>query len=416
MKIFRHLYAQVLLGIFIGILLGIFTPNFAIALKPFADVFVKLIKLMIAPIIFLTLVSGIAAMNDLKTVGKIGGVALLYFFTMTIVALAIGMLTANILHPGLGLNINPNSLDASAAKAYMGDVEHTSGIQDFFMSIIPDSFAGAFTGGDILQVLFVSILFAVGLVMYGESGKPILDGIQSLSKVFFKIIHVIMYYSPIAACTAIGYTIAMYGTGTLIGLIGLLLCFYITCLIFIVVFLGIILKLYCGINIFRLLGYIKTEILIVLGTSSSESVLPNLMEKLENLGCDKSVVGLVIPTGYSFNLDGTAIYLSLAAIFIAQALGIELTLSQQVFMLLIMVISSKGAAGVTGSGFIILASTLSALGVVPVAGIVIILGIDRFMSEGRSITNMIGNTIGTIIISKWQNKLDFDKLNSELRG
>lgn len=225
-----------------------------------------------------------------------------------------------------------------------------------------------------------------------------------------------MYYSPIAACTAIGYTIAMYGAGTLIGLIGLLLCFYITCLIFIVVFLGVILKLYCGINIFKLLGYIKTEILIVLGTSSSESVLPNLMEKLENLGCDKSVVGLVIPTGYSFNLDGTAIYLSLAAIFIAQALGIELTLSQQVFMLLIMVISSKGAAGVTGSGFIILASTLSALGVVPVAGIVIILGIDRFMSEGRAITNMISNTIGTIIISKWQKKLDIGKLNSELRG
>ena len=414
MKIFRHLYAQVLLGIFIGILLGIFTPNIATSLKPFADVFVKLIKLMIAPIIFLTLVSGIAAMKDLKTVGKIGGIALLYFFSMTIVALIIGMITANMLHPGFGMNIDPNSLDASAAKSYMGNVEHVENIQGFFMNIIPHTFVGAFTDGDILQVLFVSILFAVGLVLYGDESKPILDAIQSLSKVFFKIIHVIMHYSPIAACAAIGYTIGTYGADTLLGLLGLLLCFYITCFLFLIVFLGAILKLYCGISIFKLLAYIKTEIFIVLGTSSSETVLPNLMEKLENLGCNKSVVGLVIPTGYSFNLDGTAIYLSLAAIFIAQALGIDLTLGQQIFMLLIMVISSKGAAGVTGSGFIILASTLSALGVVPVAGIVIILGIDRFMSEGRAITNMIGNSIGTIIISKYQGQLDIDKLRKKL--
>jgi aerobic C4-dicarboxylate transport protein len=415
MQIFRHLYVQVLLGIFIGVLLGIFAPSVAIVLKPFADVFVKLIKLMIAPIIFLTLVSGIAAMRDLKVVGKIGGIALLYFFAMTIVALIIGMVTANLLKPGIGLNIDPNSLDASAAKAYMGSIEHVDNIQNFFMNIIPDTFAGAFLNGDILQVLFVSILFAIGLVMYGEQGDPILEAIQKLSKVFFKIIHVIMYYSPIAACAAMGYTVGKYGADTLLGLLGLLLCFYITCFLFIVVFLGLILRFYCQISIFRLLGYIKTEIFIVLGTSSSETVLPNLMEKLEAIGCDKSVVGLVIPTGYSFNLDGTAIYLSLAAIFIAQALGIELTLAQQIFMLLIMIISSKGAAGVTGSGFIILASTLSALGIVPVAGIVIILGIDRFMSEGRSITNMIGNTVGTIIISKWQSRLDMAKVREKLK-
>lgn len=284
---------------------------------------------MIAPIIFLTLVSGITAMKDLKTVGKIGGIALLYFFSMTIVALIIGMITANMLHPGLGMNIDPNSLDASAAKSYMGNVEHVENIQDFFMNIIPHIFAGAFTDGDILQVLFVSILFAVGLVLYGDESKPILDAIQNLSKVFFKIIHVIMHYSPIAACAAIGYTIGTYGADTLLGLLGLLLCFYITCFLFLIVFLGIILRLYCGISIFKLLAYIKTEIFIVLGTSSSETVLPNLMEKLENLGCNKSVVGLVIPTGYSFNLDGTAIYLSLAAIFIAQALGIDLTLSNK---------------------------------------------------------------------------------------
>lgn len=352
MKVFKHLYAQVLLGIFIGIILGFLAPHIAVSLKPFADVFVKLIKLLIAPIIFLTLVSGIAAMSDLKAVGKIGGIALIYFFIMTVMALIVGMV--------------------------------------------------------------VAILFAVGLVMYGDQGKPILTGIQSLSKVFFKIIHVIMYYSPLAACAAMGYTVGMYGAGTLLGLVGLLLCFYITCLIFILVLLGIVLRLFCGISIFKLLGYIKTEIFIVLGTSSSETVLPNLIEKLENLGCDESVVGLVIPTGYSFNLDGTAIYLSLAAIFIAQALNVDLTIQQQIFMLAIMVISSKGAAGVTGSGFIILASTLSALGTVPVAGIVIILGIDRFMSEGRAITNMIGNTVGTIVISKWQGRLDTVKLKQEL--
>lgn len=414
MKIFKHLYAQVLLGIFIGILLGIFAPSIAVSLKPFADVFVKLIKLMIAPIIFLTLVSGIAAMSDLKAVGKIGGGALLYFFATTIVALSIGMVIANIVKPGVGLNIDPNTLDINSAKAYMGNVEHMDSVQDFFMNIIPHTFAGAFTNGNILQVLFVAILFAVGLVSYGEKAKPIIAGIQSLSQVFFKIIHIIMYYSPLAACAAMGYTIGMYGADTLLGLLGLLLCFYATCVIFIIGMLGLVLRAYCGINIFKLLGYIKTEILIVLGTSSSETVLPNLMEKLERLGCDKSVVGLVVPTGYSFNLDGTAIYLSLAAIFIAQALGVDLTFSQQLFMLAIMIVSSKGAASVTGSGFIILASTLSALGTVPVAGIVIILGIDRFMSEGRSITNMIGNAVGTIIISKWQGKLNLQQIKNEL--
>jgi aerobic C4-dicarboxylate transport protein len=415
MKALKNLYVRVLIGIFIGILLGIFAPSVAISLKPFADIFIKLIKLLIAPIIFLTLVSGIAAMSDLKAVGKIGGIALIYFFITTVAALAIGMVVANLIHPGSGMNIDPATLDVASVKAYVGNVEHVEGIGAFLMNIVPSSFVGAFTGGDILQVLFISILFAIGLIMYGEKGEPILIGIQSLSKVFFKIIHLVMYYSPIAACAAMGYTIGLYGVDTLSGLLGLLLSFYVTCLLFLLVFLGTILRLYCGISIFRLLRYIKTEIFIVLGTSSSETVLPALMEKLEKLGCEKSVVGLVIPTCYSFNLDGTAIYLSLAAIFIAQALGVDLTLSQQLFMLVIMIISSKGAAGVTGSGFIILASTLSALGTVPVAGIVIILGIDRFMSEGRSITNMIGNTVGTIIISKWQGKLDVDKLRVALK-
>ncbi|KEI34663.1 aerobic C4-dicarboxylate transporter for fumarate, L-malate, D-malate, succunate [Francisella sp. W12-1067] len=415
MKIFRHLYTQVLIGIFIGVILGICAPNIAVTLKPLADVFIRLIKLMITPIIFLTLVSGIAAMKDLKAVGKIGGVALLYFFTATVVALTIGMVVANIFKPGISLNIDPNSLNINSAKAYMGNVEHVEGMKDFLMNIIPNSFVGAFSNGDILQVLFISILFAAGLILYGDKGQPILEGIQSLSKIFFKMIHIVMHYSPIAAFAAMGYTVGMYGASTLLGLLGLLLCFYITCLLFLLVFLGLILRLYCKISVFKLLNYIKTEIFIVLGTSSSESVLPNLMEKLEQVGCDKAVVSLVVPTGYSFNLDGTAIYLSLAAIFIAQALGVDLTLQQQIFMLVIMIISSKGAAGVTGSGFIILATTLSALGVVPVAGIVIILGIDRFMSEGRSITNMIGNAVGTIIISKWQGKLDVNQARLVLK-
>ena len=414
MKIFRHLYAQILIGIFIGIILGIFAPHFAVSLKPLADIFVKLVKLMIAPIIFLTLVSGITAMRDLKAVGKIGGGALVYFFVMTTFALIIGLVVVNIIKPGSGLNIDANSLDVSGVKSYIGHSEHFSNIKDFIMNIIPNTFVGAFTSGNILQVLFVSILFSIGLIIYGEAGEPISQGITSLSRVFFKMIHIIMYYSPIAAFAAMGYTIGQYGASTLVGLLGLLLCFYLTCVVFILVFLGLILRLYCGVSVFKVLSYIKTEIFIVLGTSSSETVLPNLMEKLEKLGCNKSVVGLVIPTGYSFNLDGTAIYLSLAAVFIAQALGTPLTLEQQIIMLVIMVISSKGAAGVTGSGFIILASTLSALGTVPVAGIVIILGIDRFMSEGRAITNMIGNTIGTIIISKWQGKLDIEQLKSAL--
>ncbi|MBK2124154.1 C4-dicarboxylate transporter DctA [Fangia hongkongensis] len=409
MKIFKHLYAQVIIGIILGIILGIISPNIATHMKPFADIFIKLIKMLIAPIIFLTIVSGIAAMRDLKAVGKIGGAALVYFFLTTLAALAIGVIVANLLHPGSGMNIDANALDINAAQAYIGKAEQMDSLQGFIFNIIPHSFLSAFTDGEILQVLFVAILFAIGLLLYGDGAEPIVKGIQKLSKVFFKIIHAIMHYAPLAAFAAMAYTIGEYGLHSLLGLIGVLLCFYLTCLAFIFIVLGAILYFYCRISIFQLIGYIKTEILIVLGTSSSETVLPNLIEKLTDLGCKKTVVGLVIPTGYSFNLDGTAIYLSLAALFIAQATNSHLSFEQQLFMLGVMLISSKGAAGVTGSGFIILASTLAAIGVVPVSGIVIILGIDRFMSEGRAITNMIGNSIGTIIIAKWQKSFDSEK-------
>ncbi|WP_116963923.1 C4-dicarboxylate transporter DctA [Fastidiosibacter lacustris] len=415
MRIFKHLYIQVIIGIGIGVILGAIEPAFAIALKPFADVFIKLIKVLIAPIIFLTIVSGITAMKSLKAVGKIGGAALVYFIITTTAALAIGLIVANLFPIGSNMNIDPNNLDMHSAQAYIGQAKQMDSISGFLLNIIPHTFFSAFSDGEILQVLFIAILFSTGLLMYGEKGQPILEGVQHLSKVFFKIIHSIMYYAPLAACAAMAYTIGKYGLHTLVGLLGLLMCFYLTCLIFLFVVLGLILHFYCKVNIFKVIRYIKTEILIVLGTSSSETVLPNLIEKLTKLGCDKSIVGLVIPTGYSFNLDGTAIYLSLAAIFIAQALNVHLSFEQQLFMLVVMLISSKGAAGVTGSGFVILASTLAALGTVPVAGIVIILGIDRFMSEGRSITNMIGNTIATIIIAKWNKQLDLQKLYTTLQ-
>jgi aerobic C4-dicarboxylate transport protein len=410
LRVFKHLYVQVLIGILLGVALGCITPDLATHVKPLADIFIKLIKMMITPIIFLTLVSGIAAMANLKTVGQIGGAAIIYFLITTSIALAIGLFVANLFEPGRGLNIDPSSLNLSDAKSYIGNAEHSDNVQDFVLNIIPTTFFSAFIHGDILQVLFVSITFALGLMAYGQQGRKITEGIEHLAKIFFKIIHGIMHYAPVAAFAAMAFTVGKYGASSLLDLVVLLLCFYLTCLVFIFVILGGLLYFYCDVSIFKVLKYIKTEIVIVFATSSSETVLPNLLEKLTDLGCDKTVVDLVIPTGYSFNLDGTAIYLTLAALFIAQATHSDLTYSQQLFLLIVMIISSKGAAGVTGSGFIVLASSLAAIGTVPVAGVVIILGIDRFMSEGRSLTNMIGNTIATIVISKWQNKLDREKL------
>ncbi|EHL32346.1 C4-dicarboxylate transporter DctA [Legionella drancourtii] len=414
MKFFKQLYVQVIAGIVIGIILGIVAPTLAISFKPFADLFIKLIKMMITPIIFLTLVSGIAAMSDLKTVGKIGGMSLIYFLITTTCALALGLIVANTFQPGRGMNIDPSSLDVSAAQSYLGKTGQIKNIQEFVLNIIPETFFSAFVNGEILQVLFVAIIFALGLMSYGSKGKFILEGFEHLTKIFFKIIHVMMYYAPMAAFAAMAYTVGQYGAHSLLELSALLVCFYLTCVVFIVVVLGSVLYFYLGLNIFKVIQYFKDEIFIVFATSSSETVMPNLLEKLTDLGCDKSVADLVIPTGYSFNLDGTAIYLTLAALFIAQATNSDLTLHQQIFLLIIMIISSKGAAGVTGSGFIVLASSLAALGTIPVAGVVIILGVDRFMSSGRSLTNMIGNAIAALIISKWQKSIDMKRVHEKL--
>jgi aerobic C4-dicarboxylate transport protein len=414
MKLFKQLYVQVIAGIVIGIILGIVAPTFATSFKPFADLFIKLIKMMITPIIFFTLVSGIAAMSDLKTVGKIGSISLIYFLITTICALALGLVVANIFQPGSGMHIDPASLNISDARSYIGKAEQINNVQDFILNIVPETFFSAFVHGEILQVLFVAILFALGLMSYGSKGKFILEGFEHLTLIFFKIIHAMMYYAPMAAFAAMAYTVGQYGAHSLLGLTELLICFYLTCIAFIIIILGSVLYFALGLNVFKVIQYFKTEIFIVLATSSSETVMPNLLEKLTDLGCDKSVADLVIPTGYSFNLDGTAIYLTLAALFIAQATNSDITLNQQIYLLVIMIISSKGAAGVTGSGFIILASSLAAIGTIPVAGVVIILGVDRFMSSGRSLTNMIGNVIAALLIAKWQKSIDMKRVHEKL--
>ncbi|WP_133128461.1 C4-dicarboxylate transporter DctA [Legionella nagasakiensis] len=416
MAYLRPLYIQVLIGIIIGVLLGLFFPDKAVIFKPLSDAFIKLIKMLIAPIIFLSLVSGITAMSDLKEVGKIGASALLYFMMTTTFALCLGLFSANLFHPGTGLHINPDHLDISVAKHYLHQANPVTDPQEFILNIIPVSFFSAFTEGEILQTVLVAILFSVGIMMVGDKAKPILQTIQIVSTIFFKIIHLVMYLAPVAAFAAMAYCIGEYGATSLFNLLSLLVLFYITCFLFVVAILGTLLRLYCQLSIFKLVKYIKTELLIALGTSSSETVLPNLMEKLEQLGCKKSVVGFVLPVGYSFNLDGTAIYLTLAALFIAQATNIDLSIGHQLSLLAIMIISSKGAAGVSGSGFVVLASSLAAIGHVPVAGIVLILGIERLMSDGRTITNIMGNMIATILIATWQQAFDPQKARLVLEG
>ncbi len=404
-KFTRSLYFYVLLAIAAGILLGHFYPDFAKSLKPLGDAFIRLIKMMIAPLIFCTITTGIAGTQDTKKVGRVGLKAILYFEVMTTLALIIGLGLINLFHPGSHMHINPATLDASAITAK--GTEHTSAV-DFLLHIIPETIVGAFTQSDLLPVLLISVLFGFGLSKTGAKAKPLLSGIQSLSQALFAVINIIMKAAPIGAFGAMSYTIGAYGIAQLKPLAGLMGTFYFTCILFIVVVLGAVLKTF-GFSIFKLLSYIKNEILIVLGTSSSESALPLLIEKLENAGCSKSVVGLVVPAGYSFNLDGTSIYLTMAAVFIAQATDTPLTLSHQIALLAVLLLTSKGAAGVTGSGFITLAATLPTVGHVPVAGLTLILGIDRFMSEARAITNIIGNAAATLIISKWENELDEEK-------
>jgi aerobic C4-dicarboxylate transport protein len=411
---YKVLYIQVLFAIVVGVLLGIFDPGLATAMKPLGDGFVKLIKMIIAPVIFCTVVAGIAGMQDMKKIGRVGGKALLYFEVVSTFALAIGLIVANVVKPGAGFNVDPAHIDTHSIAQY---TEKTKALTttDFLMNIIPDTFIGAFAKGDILQVLLIAILFGFALSMMGERGRPIAHGVETLSHAIFGVVNIIMKAAPIGAFGAMAFTIGKYGVKSLIPLASLVGSFYLTCALFVILILGTIAR-FTGFSIFRFLAYIKEELLIVLGTSSSESALPAIMRKLEKLGCPKSVVGLVVPTGYSFNLDGTNIYMTMAALFVAQATNTELTLTQELTILLVAMLTSKGASGITGAGFITLAATLAVVPTIPVAGMTLILGIDKFMSECRALTNIIGNGVATIVVSKWEGELDKERLTSELKN
>jgi aerobic C4-dicarboxylate transport protein len=410
--LYKSLYFQVITAIVIGVLLGHFYPASGEAMKPLGDGFIKLIKMIIAPIIFCTVVVGIAGMEDMKKVGKTGGLALLYFEIVSSIALVVGLVIVNLVQPGGGMNVDPSSLDTKGIAAYTGPgkMQNTT---EFLLNIIPSTVIDAFAKGEILQVLLFSLLFGFALHRFGGRGTLVFDMVEKTSHVLFSIVGIIMKVAPIGAFGAMAFTIGKYGVGSLLSLGKLMGTFYATCLVFIFIVLGIIARLH-GFSIWKFIKYIKEELLIVLGTSSSESVLPRMMAKMENLGARKSVVGLVIPTGYSFNLDGTSIYLTMAAVFIAQATNTPMTLTQQLTLLAVLLLTSKGAAGVTGSGFIVLAATLSAVGGVPVAGLALILGIDRFMSEARALTNLIGNGVAAIVVAKWTGDLDAARLHRQL--
>ena len=412
--LYKSLYVQVIVAIIVGILLGHFYPELGEAMKPLGDGFIKLIKMMIAPIIFCTVVVGIAGMEDMKKVGKTGGYALLYFEIVSTVALVVGLVMVNVLKPGAGMNVDPASLDTRSIAAFTAPGK-MQGTVDFLLHVIPNTVVDAFAKGEMLQVLLVSVMVGFALHRFGGRGTLVFDMIEKSSHVLFVIIGYIMKVAPIGAFGAMAFTIGKYGVGSLVSLAKLMGVFYGTCAIFIFVVLGLIARFH-GFSIIKMIRYIKEELLIVLGTSSSESVLPRMMAKMENLGVRKSTVGLVIPTGYSFNLDGTSIYLTMAAIFIAQATNTPITLTQELTLLAVLLLTSKGAAGVTGSGFIVLAASLSAVGGIPVAGLALILGIDRFMSEARALTNLIGNAVATIVVGKWTGDLDVERMRAQLNN
>ena len=411
---YRHLYVQVLFAVLIGILLGHFYPDIGAAMKPLGDGFISLVKMIISPVIFLTVVTGIAGMSDLKKVGRVGAKAMIYFLVFSTLALVVGLVIANLIQPGAGLNIDPATLDPKAVAKYTTQA-HDQSIVGFLLNVIPATMVSAFVGGDILQVLFVSVLFGIGLAMTGEKGAPVLTFLKSVSGAVFKVVHILMRAAPIGAFGAMAFTIGKFGIGSVVNLAFLVGTFYVTAIIFVVVVLGAVAR-YNGFSVLALVRYIKAELLLVLGTSSSEAALPSLMEKMERAGCAKPVVGLVIPTGYSFNLDGTNIYMTLAALFIAQATDTPLTFGDQILLLLVAMLSSKGAAGITGAGFITLAATLSVVPSVPVAGMALILGVDRFMSECRALTNFVGNAVATIVVARWEGELDQKQFAAAMAG
>lgn len=411
---YRILYVQVLIAVAIGIVLGHYYPSLGVDMKPLGDGFIKLIRMLIGPIIFCTVVIGIAGMADLRKVGRVGGKALLYFEVMSTLALIIGLFAAHLLQPGHGFNIDPATLDTKSIVNYAAQAKEQS-VSEFLLHIIPHTISDAFAKGDILQILFSALLFGGALSMLHGKGEMVTDLIGQISKVFFRMVHIVTKVAPIGAFGAMAFTIGKYGLASLLPLLKLIGCFYLTAIVFVSVCLGIVAKL-TGFNIFRFIAYIKEELVIVLGTSSSEAALPQLMEKMERLGCSRSVVGLVIPTGYSFNLDGTNIYMTMAVIFIAQALNIDLSWQQQAVILGVAMLTSKGASGVTGAGFITLAATLAVVPTLPVAGMVIILGIDRFMSECRALTNIVGNGVACVVVSAWEGELNRNKLNRVMAG
>ena len=410
----RHLYVQVLAAIALGVLMGSLWPQAAVALKPLGDAFIKLVKMIIAPVIFLTIVTGIAGLRDLGAVGRVAAKTFAYFLLFSTLALIVGLTVANVVQPGAGMHIDPATLDSGKIADYSTKA-HDQTIVGFLMNIIPTTLVSALAEGEILQVLLVAVLFGIALVLIGDRGRPLLSVLESATHAVFRLVAILMKAAPIGAFGAMAFTIGQYGIGALAGLAGLVLTFYFTSLLFVLLVLGAVAWL-AGFSILRLIRYLKAELLLVLGTSSSEAALPSLIEKMERAGCRKSVVGLVVPTGYSFNLDGTNIYMTLAALFIAQATGVHLSLEQQLLLLGVAMLSSKGAAGVTGSGFITLAATLAVVPSVPVAGMALILGVDRFMSECRSLTNFIGNAVATIVISAWEGGLDRDRLAAALAG
>ena len=407
----RSLYAQVLAAIFFGGVLGHFAPDIAVQLKPLGDAFIKLVKMVIGPVIFLTVAGGIAGMSSLARLGSTTGKAMIYFFVVSTFALVIGLVVANLVRPGAGMNVDPATLDSAAVGNYVGKADEQT-ITGFVLSIIPDTFAGALTNGQILPVLFIAIIFGVSVASLGESRNRIVSALHDISEAFFRMVSILMKFAPIGALGAFSFTIGKYGIDSVANLAALIVTFYVTSALFIGIVLGLI-AYASGFSLWSLLRYLKEEIWLVIGTSSSEAALPSLMRKLESAGCSKSVVGLVVPTGYSFNLDGTNIYMTLAALFIAQATGIDLSLQEELLLLFVAIVSSKGAAGVTGAGFITLAATLAVVPSVPVAGMALILGIDRFMSECRAVTNFIGNAVATIVVSRWESQFDpiqFDKV------
>jgi aerobic C4-dicarboxylate transport protein len=410
----RSLYFQVIVAIAFGVLLGALYPQAGAMMKPLGDGFIKLIKMLIAPIIFCTVVTGIAGVDGMKKVGKTGGLALIYFEIMSTVALLLGLAVVNVVRPGNGMNVDARTLDAGSVAAYAGPGKLQSAT-DFLLNVIPTTVVDAFAKGDILQVLLFALLFGFALQRLGARGAPMLRLVDGLSQVLFSIVAAIMRLAPLGAFGAMAFTIGRYGFGSLVSLGALMASFYVTCLLFIFGALGIVARLH-GFRIWRFVAYIRDELFIVLGTSSSESVLPRMIAKLQKIGVSKPVVGLVIPAGYSFNLDGTSIYLTMATMFIAQATNTPMSLPQQLTLLAVLMLTSKGAAGVTGSGFIVLAATLSSVGTLPVAGLALILGIDRFMSEARALTNVIGNGVAALVVAKWTGELDVVTMRRELGG